>query len=548
MGALYRSRDWGASAVGEPAGWPAELRHAVELILGSAHPMAVFWGPKLVFFYNDALRQSLGPEKHPRALGEPLRAAFPESFPLLEEDFASVLAGEGSCWRENRAIPILRHGVLSDAHWTYSVNPIHYEGDGVGGLLLICQETTGAVRREAVLTAEDTALRVALDSGRIGHWRLDLVTGQLESSASCKINFGRSPHAGFTFEDMEASIHPEDRPRAQRAMERAIERGEDYDIEYRAARPDGRESWLLVRGRVAYAVDGAPLSVAGVSMDVTGRKRAEEHLRLMVDELNHRVKNTLATVQSISRQTVRGTGVPDVVRDNLDSRLMALSAAHDILTGEQWSGADLTPVLRQACAPFGGPPTIDISGPSVRISPRIAITLALAFHELCTNAAKYGALSVPGGRVLIDWRFREEADTPELEILWRETGGPPVAPPTRQGFGTRLIQRSLASELGGRVEIDYAPGGVTCRLGVRLSQAVLKAKGTRFQVSRDGDSWTVADGDEVMEWFETQADAVAYVTDQLNALRVKGRSGTVVFNTAAASDPPPRRTRTRRPS
>lgn len=546
MAALFRRHDWSGCPVGEPAAWSPALRQAISMMLGAAHPMAVFWGPKLVFFYNDALRQSLGPEKHPRALGQPLRAAFPESHPLIEPEFASVLAGEGPVWRENRLIPLHRHGVLTDARWTYSANPID-DGEGVGGVLFIGQETTGAVRREAVLTAEDEALRMALESGRVGHWRLDLISGGLESSNACKVNFGRNPHAGFTFADLQSAIHEEDQPRAQSAMARAIERGEDYDIEVRVPRSDGRESWLLLRGRVAYDAAGAALSVSGVSMDVTGRRRAEEHLRLMVDELNHRVKNTLATVQSISRQTIRGAAVPITVRDNLDSRLLALSAAHDILTSEQWSGADLTPIARRACEPFGEAPVIAISGPSVRLSPRTAIALALVLHELCTNAAKYGALSRPTGQVRIEWRFKDSTEQPELEITWRESGGPPVTPPTRQGFGSRMIQRSLAAELGGGAEIEYAPEGVVCRLGIRLSHSVLKAKGTRFLVARDGESWTVADGEEVLAWFETQADAIAYLTDQLNALRVKGHSGTVVFNTAGASDPPPRSRRNARP-
>lgn len=539
---VLASLDWTATLLGEPTTWPDSLRNAVALLLASAHPMMVLWGPRMVCLYNEAFRQSLGPEKHPGALGQPLRTAFPESYPLLEPEFAGVLAGEGAVWRENRLVPIHRHGILTDAYWTYSASPIE-DGDAVGGVLFICQETTGAVRREALITAEDASLRIALDSGRIGSWSLDLVSGAFDSSASCKINFGRNPHAPFSYEELIASVHPEDQARLQAAVARAIDRGEDFEVECRAPRADGRESWILARGRVAYDPQGAPMTMSGVTMDVTGRRHAEEHLRLMVDELNHRVKNTLATVQSLTRQTLRGEQVPPQVGESLDSRLLALSSAHDILTNEQWSGADLMPILKQACAPFGGPPRIDLAGPSVRLSPRVAIALALAFHELCTNAAKYGALSAPGGRVLVDWSFRDQSEAPELRIVWRETGGPPVTPPTRRGFGTRMIQRSLAPELGGRVVLEYPPEGVICTLRVRLSQSVLKAKGTRLIVSRDGDSWTVADGEDILQWFETQADAISYLTEQLNALRVKGRSGTVIFDTTGPNDPPARRVR-----
>lgn len=539
---LLRALDWSRSIVGEPTHWPSALRQALDLVLDAAHPMALFWGPRFVCFYNDAFRQCLGPEKHPSALGQPLRTAFAESQAILEPLFAGVLAGEGAVWRENEAIPIHRHGLLSDAFWTFSANPVRSDG-GIGGVLFACQETTGAVRTARLLTAEDTALRTALDAGRIGHWTLDLTSGELDASMSCKINYGRSPHASFTFAELKAAIHPEDRARAVSALERAIERSEDYDLEYRVPRPGGRETWLLVRGRVAYDASGQPARVSGITMDVTRRRRAEEHLRLMVDELNHRVKNTLATVQSISRQTLRRADVATPARDGLDSRLLALSRAHDVLTNEQWSGADLAPIVRQACAPFGGPARFDISGPAVRLSPRIAIALALAFHELATNATKYGALSTAEGDVVIEWGFIEKDDQALLEISWREQGGPPVSPPRRRGFGSRLIQRSLAAELGGEVRIDYAPSGVVCVLRVQLSSSVLRARGSRFIVGRDGDSWTVADGHDVLDWFETQADAIAFLTGQLNALRVKGRSGTVVFQTDGPSDPPARRRR-----
>lgn len=542
-GAVLRSLDWSASLLGEPPDWPEALRGAVTLLLASRHPMMVVWGPHRVCLYNDAFRQSLGPEKHPRAMAQPLRSAFPESHAIFEAQFASVLAGEGAIWRQNELIPIHRHGLLTDAFWTYSATPIE-SGESIGGVFFICEETTGAVRREQLLVAEDESLRMALDSGRIGSWVLDLRSRAFDATASCKINFGQNPHAALSFAQLKAAIVEEDQARLESAIQRAIDRGEDYEGEYRVVRSDTREGWVLMRGRVAYDVQGEPMSMAGISMDITGRKHTEEHLRLMVDELNHRVKNTLATVQSISHQTLRHATASADIRQALESRLMALSSAHDILTDEQWSGADLLPVLRGACLPFG-PMRFDLSGPSVRVTPRIAIALALATHELCTNAVKYGGLSTDEGRVSISWGFRRDGDDAELEIVWRESGGPPVVRPTRRGFGSRMIERSLAPELGGRVEIDFAPAGLVCTLGVRLSDAVLKAKGTRLRVARDGSSWTVSDEEGVLQWFEAQAEAIAYLTEQLNALRVKGRSGTVMFDTSGPDDPP-RRARARR--
>jgi PAS domain S-box-containing protein len=205
--------------------------------------------------------------------------------------------------------------------------------------------------------------------------------------------------------------------------------------------------------------------------DVTERRRAEEHQRLMVNELNHRVKNTLATVQSIAIQTLRGAGIPAAVREALTSRLLALASAHDVLTDEKWRGADIRELLEQTAAPYAAlddhKPLV-LEGPRVYLAPKTSIALALAFHELATNAAKYGALSTAGGQVRVAWSVTDSEAGRRLELVWRESGGPPVTPPTRTGFGTRLIQRGLSIELGGEVTLDYRREGLVCTVRTRL--------------------------------------------------------------------------------
>ncbi|WP_232631803.1 sensor histidine kinase [Methylobacterium sp. Leaf118] len=196
--------------------------------------------------------------------------------------------------------------------------------------------------------------------------------------------------------------------------------------------------------------------------------------RLLVDELNHRVKNTLATVQSLALQTFRGLdGAAGRQRDAFEGRLLALSAAHNVLTRESWTGADLRPVVAEVLRPFEtSGARFSLSGPDLRLQPRVALALGLVLHELCTNAAKYGALSVPEGRVAITW----EADPPEngvrrLRLTWSEAFGPAVVPPTRRGFGSRMIERGLAAELGGGARIDFPPSGVTCEITACLAEA-----------------------------------------------------------------------------
>ena len=197
----------------------------------------------------------------------------------------------------------------------------------------------------------------------------------------------------------------------------------------------------------------------------------QAHLRLMINELNHRVKNTLATVQSIVAQTLRSSDTSTRTRDMLTSRILALSKAHDVLTDEQWSGADLAEIAAQAANPFRtglGEHRIVLKGPRVRLPPKAAIAIALAFHELATNAVKYGALSVADGRVEFTWSVNKARGRHDLTVTWREHDGPPVTPPTRVGFGTRLIERGLAADLNGEVRIAYPLDGVVCTIRARL--------------------------------------------------------------------------------
>ncbi|WP_236551045.1 HWE histidine kinase domain-containing protein [Luteimonas sp. 9C] len=216
--------------------------------------------------------------------------------------------------------------------------------------------------------------------------------------------------------------------------------------------------------------DGEVEAVAGSTRDVTDRRMHEEHLELLVHELNHRVKNTLSTVQSLVRQTL---GTAENLEDGgtrIESRLLALSRAHDVLTRENWHSADMQDVVAGAIAPYESAPGVrfKLSGPSCRLSPQRALALAMALHELATNAVKYGALSRDGGEVQITWDCTHDGEGAAMQFDWRESGGPTVQPPTRRGFGSRLLERGLRNDLGGDVELRYAPGGVVFRASARL--------------------------------------------------------------------------------
>ncbi|GJD95195.1 sensor histidine kinase [Methylobacterium iners] len=210
-------------------------------------------------------------------------------------------------------------------------------------------------------------------------------------------------------------------------------------------------------------------ALESASAELRGRETTR---RLLVDELNHRVKNTLATVQAIAAQSFRGlTGDGALARPIFEARLFALARTHDVLTREGWAGAELGAIVSEVIRPYAEDDAsrFVVEGPRVRLLPRSALALSMGLHELCTNAAKYGALSVPGGRVEIRWTTEGGRDDQRLDLLWQERGGPLVETPSRRGFGSRLIERGLAAELGGHTEIRYDPDGVACSIRAPLA-------------------------------------------------------------------------------
>lgn len=321
---------------------------------------------------------------------------------------------------------------------------------------------TAVVRHVAELQASEQRLRLALQAGRLGAWVRDLETGHMIMSDSCKEYYGRPRDAAFTYEEMLASVHPDDRERRDAALAAAIANDTPYDIEYRILTPSGEERWLNVRAQTNYGADGTPVSFIGVTQDVTDRRRADDHRALLTHELSHRVKNSLAMVQAVVNQTLRRASSLEEADETLSARIQALSTANDLLINGGWETASMRALLDRTLAPFGiaEGTTFHLEGPDIRLSPRIAVALSLSLHELATNASKYGALSRPGGCVRLHWSVEDERRPRDLRFTWTETGGPPVVQPTQSGFGTKLIQRLLALEAGGNADIAYRAEGI----------------------------------------------------------------------------------------
>lgn len=317
-------------------------------------------------------------------------------------------------------------------------------------------------QRTSDLLQAENRLRFALEAAQLGSWSIDLATERLTVTDGCKDNWGRSRSEPFHYSDIRAAIHPEDKARRDEALRVALEETDTYEIEYRVHTPAGEERWLAVRGQVFRRADGSPLLLVGVSQNITDRKRAEEHRVLLAHELSHRVKNMLATLQAIVGQTLRTAKSLEGAAETLGGRIQALDAANSLLVDDRWENAAMNDLVARALAPFRTDDghRIRMCGPDVSVSSRVAVSLALALHELGTNAAKYGALSNAEGYVDVSWNIQNDSVPDRLHFSWKEINGPLVATPTRTGFGSKLIQRVLAGEIGGAAHVEYLPTGI----------------------------------------------------------------------------------------
>ncbi len=255
--------------------------------------------------------------------------------------------------------------------------------------------------------------------------------------------------------------------------ERIMASGLAEEVEEHAGGENGHaRTWLCNKSPLRGA-NGSVVGLVGVSVEISDRKRAEESQALMIHELNHRVKNTLSTVQAIAAETMKDAPAP--MRAALEGRLLALAAVHDVLTREAWQGAGLHEVVAASLQPFGGAGRFEVSGPPMPLLPRAALALAMGLHELATNAVKYGALQGAAGGVTICWHVSAHNE-PHLELVWLEHGGPPVVVPAARSFGTRMIEGALAWDLGGTAKIDFEPAGVRCVIEAPLAEVAARAE------------------------------------------------------------------------
>jgi PAS domain S-box-containing protein len=339
----------------------------------------------------------------------------------------------------------------------------------------VAERTAELARRSLELAASESRFRLALEAADMGAFEIDFRTGVIERSARSAMILGiPSGAATSTYTALHARVHEADRRTVTEGLEALRDgRSDRYAVQFRFQRPDGAWVWIESRARpVETDRAGRPVRVAGTLQDVTARREAEERRALLAREVDHRAKNALAVVQAALRLTPRHDA--DGFATAVEGRIASLARAHTLLAQQSWAGAELRRLLEGELAAFlpddgQRPSRAELNGPEVQVAPAAAQSLSLTCHELATNAVKYGALSAPDGRLLVRWVVDAEAGV--LRLDWVESGGPVLSsPPSRRGFGSRLIAATVRDQLGGWLEQSWGESGLVVRMAIPLDR------------------------------------------------------------------------------
>lgn len=438
--------------------------------------MCVLRGPEHRFeLMNDAYFQLVG---HRHITGLTVREALPE---LVDQGFYELLdgvyrTGEPFVGRgleiELQAVP---GGAMQTAFLNFVYQPIRDENGTVAGIFVEGSNITDQKKAELALRESEILVKLALSAAQMGVWQCQAIDGKfvnLKGDDRAITLLGGTPGQQSTFETFASRLHLDDRAKLGSAAMHALDPAGDgiLDLEYRIVGRDGeKDRWVHARAQALSSTVG--MRLVGTVRDITHRREVEAMQAILSAELQHRIKNTLAMVSAIASQTLKGEDIDDR-RRAFSARLEALAQAHDLLTSTTWQSAPIQTVVESALTPhMSGTERFSLEGVNLALTAKQALSMSLTVHELATNAAKYGALSVPDGSVQVRWSTdqKDEAGNPQFRFSWREIGGPPVQVPTREGFGSRLITRVLAADFDGDVRINYAPDGVHCELASPLS-------------------------------------------------------------------------------
>jgi PAS domain S-box-containing protein len=328
----------------------------------------------------------------------------------------------------------------------------------------VADRTAELERSNRQLQQSEERRNLALAAGKMGSWDWDLVRGDCAWDEGQRQIFGVDADFEATLPALRRLVHRDDWSMLYQALKHARRDAGSQQVEFRICRPDGDVGWCL--GTVAASTDAANriARISGVTIDITDRKEAEQRQLLLAREVDHRAKNALAVVHAIVSLT-RADSIAQFVAA-VEGRVQALARAHSLLSESRWQGANISDIVEEELAPYRAPhfDRVKISGTSLSLDPSSAQALALALHELATNAAKYGALSKPSGRLQISWSLTSG----RLELRWIERGGPAPERTDSTGFGIRVIKASVEGQLDGKVDFDWRTDGLRCSVSVPL--------------------------------------------------------------------------------
>lgn len=489
MSTLIGAKDWTKTSLGSPDNWPPSLALVVDVILASGFPMAVRWGSDFVMIYNDGYRPILG-DKHPQALGLPFHEVWPEVQPQLQPLHHSILSGKRSAFfAEDLLLRIRRCGEQwEDARFTVSYSPIP-EGSaptGVGGVLITAVETTNRVRTEEALRASEKALREK-------EAELRLVLNSATDAFYCVDTSGATTMCNAAFLRMLGIESEKDAigKKLHNAIHHSHPDGSRYAVEdcpiYRVAKNGG---FAHVDSELFFRLDGTGFpaeywvseivrngelqGAVCTFIDITERRRSQEQQKLLMGELNHRVKNLFAVTDGVVSLSARSAKTTQELTTKIRGRLKALAVAHKLIMpdlrtpdGPTARPASLDDLVQQILSPYedasqtGQRRRVVISGPTIAVGSRCVTNLALILHEFATNAAKYGALSAPQGCVEITWSESNDV----FAFKWAEHGCPALTKaPANHGFGTLLSNHIVRGQFSGNLSYNWNPSGLVVDL------------------------------------------------------------------------------------
>ncbi len=404
---------------------------------------------------NDFIAHIKG-RSHSECLGRPLFELLPEIQAVAEPQFRRILDGGGAV--RGVEFQTARLGGGPAISWAAHFYPIAGDSQRISGIGIILEDITeeqvhqrALARLAAIVYAANDAMFSTSLSGMIMNWN---------PAAEALFHYTPDQAAGKPF----SMLFADGQSAECEALLQGAGKGESARLDTEMCRKDGVA--IPVSLSIAPIRGGDETIAVSVTIeDITERKRFEERQLLMNRELAHRVKNSLAVIQAMARHTLRSSPTPQAFTTAFEGRLQAMSTSHNLLTASQWEGAELSELIREQLAPsIVGANRLKLRGPSVKLPPGIATSLGLVLHELSTNAAKYGALSVPAGQVDISWMMQGVGKNRQLRLDWRETGGPTVSPPREKGFGSTLIEYS------GKVTQSFEPEGLRCSVEMAFSE------------------------------------------------------------------------------